>query len=141
MFGLLGDSGLKIQIEIHPNPQSIASKTVVALDHYPSWKVTKNPFIAGLHKKALVSNTNTAPHQMNMNMGNPPMQPYSNTQQAIMGGYGAQHEVIYAYGENEDVQGVVHLVLPPGKKFEHLGIKIQFVGRIDMVSLDDSFCY
>ena len=44
-----------------------------------------------------------------------------------------QDQTIYAYGEFEDVQGVAHLTLPPGKKFEHLGIKIQFVGRVDMV--------
>lgn len=46
-----------------------------------------------------------------------------------------QQEVIYAFGEMEDVQGVVRLCLPPGKKFDHLGVKVQFVGRVDMVSL------
>ena len=52
-----------------------------------------------------------------------------------------QHQTLYAYGEHEDIQGVVHLVLPPGKKFESLGIKIQFVGRVDMVRAYYIFCY
>ena len=47
-----------------------------------------------------------------------------------------EQEVIYAFGEMEDVRGVVHLRLPPGKKFDHLGVKVQFVGRVEMVSLD-----
>ena len=115
VFGL-GESGLKIQIDIQPNPQSVASNKVVPLDHRPSWKVGKNPFIAGLQKK-------TPP---NANAVQP---------QQFMNGYGTPgREVIYAYGELEDVQGVVHLLLPPGKKFEHLGVKIQYVGRVDMVS-------
>ncbi len=44
-----------------------------------------------------------------------------------------QQEVIYAFGEMEDVQGVVNFCLPPGKKFDHLGIKVQLLGRVEMV--------
>jgi hypothetical protein len=39
-----------------------------------------------------------------------------------------------AYEASQDIKGKVLLTLPPGKKADHLGIKIQFIGRIDMVS-------
>lgn len=39
---------------------------------------------------------------------------------------------VYAYEADQDVQGVVILRMPPGKKVEHMGIKVQFVGRIDL---------
>ncbi|OEU20995.1 vacuolar protein sorting-associated protein 26 [Fragilariopsis cylindrus CCMP1102] len=44
----------------------------------------------------------------------------------------AQERTIFAYEQHQDVGGVVTLHLAPGKKIEHLGIKIQFIGRIDM---------
>jgi hypothetical protein len=40
---------------------------------------------------------------------------------------------ICAYEAAQDVGGKIVLTLPPGKKADHLGIKIQFIGRIDMV--------
>jgi hypothetical protein len=43
--------------------------------------------------------------------------------------------LLYAYEASQDVGGKVVLTLPPGKKADHLGIKIQFIGRIDMVRL------
>jgi vacuolar protein sorting-associated protein 26 len=43
------------------------------------------------------------------------------------------NEVLYAYEASQDITGTVSLRLPPsGKKCEHLGIKVQFIGRIDM---------
>lgn len=167
VFGI-GDSGLKIQIEIHPNPQSIINGTTVPLDHRPSWKVAKekDAFLIGLTKLTLMkqrqmntgnsignsssgSNTNVDGAMMNNNNNNMYMpnnmqqqqqnymqplmqqqqQPFQQQQQPF------QPQTLYAYGEHEDVQGVVHLVLPPGRKFESLGVKIQFVGRVDMVSI------
>jgi hypothetical protein len=41
---------------------------------------------------------------------------------------------LFAFEAAENVAGTVVLSLPPGKKWDHLGIKIQFIGRIDMVS-------
>ena len=67
--------------------------------------------------------------QFNMNMNNMNMGMGTGVQN-----YAQEQEIIYAFGEMEDVQGVVHLRLPPGKKLEHLGVKIQFVGRVDLVS-------
>lgn len=43
---------------------------------------------------------------------------------------------LFAYEASQDVGGKVILSLPPGKKADHLGIKIQFIGRIDMVRVD-----
>lgn len=40
---------------------------------------------------------------------------------------------LVAYEAQQDVGGVVTLHVAPGKKIEHLGIKVQFIGRIDTV--------
>ena len=40
---------------------------------------------------------------------------------------------ILAYEAHQDVGGYVTLHVAPGKRVEHLGIKVQFIGRIDMV--------
>ncbi len=45
------------------------------------------------------------------------------------------HEEVYAYDATMDVEGVITLSIPPGKKVEHMGMRVEFVGRIDMVSL------
>ena len=45
---------------------------------------------------------------------------------------GMQSEAIFCYEQHQDVSGIVSLYLGPGKKVEHMGIKIQFIGRIDM---------
>jgi Vacuolar protein sorting-associated protein 26 len=44
---------------------------------------------------------------------------------------------LFAFEATENIAGAVILSLPPGKKADHLGIKIQFIGRIDMVRRDD----
>mmetsp|Transcript_6932 Transcript_6932/g.10561 ORF Transcript_6932/g.10561 Transcript_6932/m.10561 type:complete len:417 (-) Transcript_6932:338-1588(-) len=62
------------------------------------------------------------PPQMNMNM---------NMNMNMFGGGSSQ--VLYAYsGQCQDVQGMANLILQPGKRYDHNGIKIQFLGRIDM---------
>ena len=49
--------------------------------------------------------------------------------------------VAYAYEASQDISGSVSLQLPPGgKKFEHLGIKVQFIGRIGMFVSDVLCC-
>ncbi len=65
-----------------------------------------------------------------------PPPPPPNMQNLRGYGYGAHFEqTFYAYdGQCPDVQGIVNLILQPGKKYDHNGIKIQFLGRIDMVS-------
>ena len=44
-----------------------------------------------------------------------------------------QDTQFFGYEASQDVGGFVTLQIPPGKKLEHLGIKVQFIGRIDMV--------
>lgn len=141
LFGI-GDAGIKIHIEIQPTPQSMAAGTVVPINHRPSWKVTKNPFHTGLVKFAHWKDTHDHGNQriypghaaaaaaggVSMNSGvDSHLQYPMGTHPSLV-----QDEVLYTYGENEDVQGVVHLILPHGRKFEHLGVKIQFVGRVDL---------
>mmetsp|Transcript_17370 Transcript_17370/g.32935 ORF Transcript_17370/g.32935 Transcript_17370/m.32935 type:complete len:394 (+) Transcript_17370:189-1370(+) len=146
VFGL-GDAGIKIHIEIQPSLQSMANGTVVPISHRPSWRVTKNPFHTGLAKFAHWKEYHQRIHPnynaaicggggggMN-NMPQYPMHHQAQFQPQLMQPQLMQQqegEVLYAYGENEDVQGVVHLILPHGRKFEHLGVKIQFVGRVDV---------
>ena len=50
-----------------------------------------------------------------------------------------QDTQFFGYEASQDVGGVVTLQIPPGKKLEHLGIKVQFIGRIDMVRDDPNF--
>ena len=47
-------------------------------------------------------------------------------------GGGPKETPLYIYQDDADVEGSVVFRLPPGKKAEHLGIKVQFLGRIDM---------
>jgi hypothetical protein len=129
LFGI-GGNPLQIQIEIQPNQNSLQSKSIVPLDHSPNWRVSKNVFMSSLSKQTLqnvIRKNNTAMMQVH------PHQPVVAEPQ--FGGMSPQplQPIIYAHSETEDVQGVVHLMLQPGKHFEHAGIKIQFVGRIEMV--------
>jgi vacuolar protein sorting-associated protein 26 len=62
----------------------------------------------------------------------PGMNPsYAASSSFSMGPVGGK-EIRFAYEASQDVEGVVVLRLPPGKKTEHLGIRVQFIGRIDM---------
>jgi hypothetical protein len=42
-------------------------------------------------------------------------------------------DALFAYDEDQNIEGEVVLWLPPGKSMEHTGIKVQFLGRIDLV--------
>ena len=141
------------------------------MDHYPSWKLHKNPFWR-------VKQPLGAKQQQQQQ---PPMGPYGNLQdpnyqqqqqqqQSMMNSgmqdpnyyqqqqqqpqipeqqfvppssmYGPPELVseglrqsVVAYEASQDVAGVIRLRIPPGKKMEHLGIKVQFIGRIDMVRI------
>ncbi len=44
-----------------------------------------------------------------------------------------EDSVVYVYDVNEDIEGVVNLYLPPGKKTDHMGIKMHLFGRIELV--------
>lgn len=104
-----------MQIEIRLDPPQ---PTQIPLDHHPSWKLHKNPFWRVKHpggnKLHAVTNTFQNPSDSNF---------FSHTK-----------EPIFVYEGSQVVQGVVVLRIPPGsgKKVEHLGVKIMFIGRIDM---------
>lgn len=116
---------MKIDIQITPTDQQ--KKTVGALapiDHYPSWKLQKNPFWR-------VNHPNNGKNRIAS------MAPVPQHSPLLSGGIHAQlmasqERIIYAYEQHQDVGGIVRLYLTAGKKVEHLGIKIQFIGRIDM---------
>ena len=48
-----------------------------------------------------------------------------------------EDSAIYVYDVNEDIEGLVNLYLPPGKKTDHMGIKMHLFGRIELVSFTD----
>mmetsp|Transcript_13883 Transcript_13883/g.16865 ORF Transcript_13883/g.16865 Transcript_13883/m.16865 type:complete len:394 (-) Transcript_13883:140-1321(-) len=146
VFGL-GSGGLTIQVDIEPNVNGLSNGQIVPVTHSPSWKINKNVFQTSIRKKCLdrvpplSQIQQQQQQQFNNNMMynvNPNMQPQFQPQGMNMSmdrayGYGGAAEVMYAYnGESQDVQGVVHLIMQPGKKYDHNGIKIQFLGRIDM---------
>lgn len=109
---ITGAGGVKIDIRFTPTDQQKQTPdAIVAMDHYPTWKLQKNPFWRVKH-----------PNSTNNNR----MASVANSFMA------AQERTIFAYEQYQDISGVVTLHLAPGKKVEHLGIKIQFIGRIDM---------
>lgn len=113
----LAGGGLNVEIRLTGE-----SENAMPLDHHPSWKLHKNPFWRVKHP-SLAEKAAAAPHLVDgtgatMTAGN-----------AI---YNMSHQM-YAYESSQDVEGVVVLSLPSGKKLDHLGVKIQFIGRIDMV--------
>mmetsp|Transcript_12657 Transcript_12657/g.27405 ORF Transcript_12657/g.27405 Transcript_12657/m.27405 type:complete len:382 (-) Transcript_12657:135-1280(-) len=120
-FGL-GGGGIRVEIELDNHPERAG---VVALDHPPGWKVRKNVFASlkyppgkrGLSNPSAVTNGAASA-----------ITPVAPGSAAGGGGHGA----VYAYEASEDVEGRVLLFLPQGKKADHLGIKVQFFGRIDM---------
>jgi len=95
---------------------------IVPLSHLPSWKINKKTFSASVLNKHPGISPLSQPPPVTNEYGRSDC--FNNT----------PTEAIYAYDSVQDVQGVVHLILPPGKSFEHLGIKIQFLGRIKMSS-------
>lgn len=99
----------------------------VFLDHTPSWKFRKNPF----HNNSLIKQIVNA--SQNDKVGAAPSQPSPQQQpqpMMMMRGQHNQAPMLFAIDSNQDVSGKVTLALPNAKKFEHLGIKIEFVGRI-----------
>lgn len=112
LFGALtGGGGVKIDIRLVP--QQGQEQGIIPMDHYPSWKLHKNPFWRVKHpngsKLASVAPVMSASGEIEVSPN------------------------LFAYESHQDIGGVVTLTVAPGKKVEHLGIKVQFIGRIDMV--------
>lgn len=120
LFGALtGSGGVHVEICLAADPTAVAAGTVVPMDHTPSWRLHKNPFWrvqhpAGGHELRAVQ---------------------QQQQQAESHSSSSKHHAagpVFAYEASQDVAGSVVLRVPPGKKVEHFGIKVQFIGRIDM---------
>ena len=82
---------------------------------------------------------NQQPGMQQYNQQQPGMMQYNQQQpvQQTMIPPANQKDIVYAFEANHDFSGCVILRLPMTssgsfKKFEHLGIKVQFIGRIDM---------
>jgi len=118
---ITGAGGVKIDIRVTPTDhQKQTPDAIVAMDHYPTWKLQKNPFWRVKHPNSTNNNRMASVAPAPIIPGDP---------NSFMA---AQERTIFAYEQYQDVSGVVTLHLAPGKKVEHLGIKIQFIGRIDM---------
>jgi vacuolar protein sorting-associated protein 26 len=125
-FGF-GGSAPKLQISIRPNYSRIEAGGVKQLDHAITWKVRKNPFSALKNfKQDQIGNADI----------NDSSTVVSDITSLTLGGVDLErndeNSALYVYHASEDVEGVVNIYLPPGKKSDHLGIKVQFIGRIEM---------
>mmetsp|Transcript_48624 Transcript_48624/g.72582 ORF Transcript_48624/g.72582 Transcript_48624/m.72582 type:complete len:354 (-) Transcript_48624:190-1251(-) len=103
-FGL-GGGGLKIDIVLDNTDKE--EGMALALQHQPSWRMRKNPF---------------------WRVG---AQPVSPTPNLVMDGMPMNNQ-LFAIEAGQHVSGTIILSLPPGKKAEHLGIKVTFIGRVEM---------
>lgn len=120
-FGL-GGPGLKVYIDIDPS----TSKNVIQLDHPPSWKIRKNPFLHALKRSTKVASSTTTNNNVVDRAG-------SFSTDADLSYTSANH---YAFDSSDaDVSGTVTMSIPPGKKYDHLGIKVEFVGRMSTMSM------
>lgn len=118
---ITGAGGVKIDIRLTPtDQQKQLPNAIVPMDHYPTWKLQKNPFWRVKHPNRTNNNKTKSVAPAPVILGDP---------NSLMA---AQERSIFAYEQHQDVIGVVTLYLAPGKKVEHFGIKIQFIGRIDM---------
>lgn len=110
---------MKIDIKTIPTQQQHETPgAIVPMDHYPGWKLHKNPFWRVKHP---MDAQKIAPATPVMSVtGEMEVRPQ-----------------LFAYEQQQDLSGVVTLHLPPGRQVEHMGIKIMFIGRIDMTGLND----
>jgi vacuolar protein sorting-associated protein 26 len=131
---------MEIRLDPPPPPHQIA------LDHHPSWKLHKNPFWRVKHPAGnrLQPLTNTYyPSAAGTPAVPPPSPQYASSSASSqyassdlsLGQHQSGKDPIYVHEGAQVVQGTVVLRLPPGgsgKKVEHLGVRIMFLGRIDM---------
>lgn len=146
LFGAItgGGSGLTIEIQLTP---SVSQSSIVPLDHAPSWKMHKNPFWRVRHPQRVSpseSNTSMLGQGPAVAPGVSPQQSYGGGYPPVVGGppismniagpmmQGPGSPQFFAYEASQDIEGQVIITMPPGKKTEHFGIRVQFIGRIDM---------
>lgn len=134
-----------------PQQQQIQQPPPVVLDHHPSWKLHKNPFWrvkhpAGNKLAQVVPYGEQAQYQQQQQQYQQApygtaVSPQSQTSMVPSSPYepvstsANRHTApIYVYMAGQDVHGRVIMRLAPGAKkmVEHLGVKVMFIGRIDM---------
>jgi len=137
VFGL-GGGGLKVYISIDPfktDPNKIGQ-----LDHLPNWKIRKNPFQISTRRHVHPVQPNVAPNQVNQYPGPNAIPPNMNMNPHVampmpVTVNAQQNNQLYAFDASQNVSGTITLVLPHGKRYDHLGIKAQFVGRISTLAM------
>lgn len=132
LFSALGGGGVKVVISLNA-VDPVTNPGVVPMSHVPNWKLRKNPFWR------LKQSQQQLQQQQQLPVNNPQLMPTVGQYGEIIPAappaapaLGNTNSKIFAYEASQPVEGVVSLILPPGKKAEHLGIKIQFIGRIEM---------
>lgn len=84
----------------------------------PSWKVRRNPF-------ALVQPNSNRKDDDSDDKGR--LVPAIDKQVVRH-----DEDKVYIYLDNDDIHGVVTLTVTPGKQAEHLGVKVEFVGQVEL---------
>jgi vacuolar protein sorting-associated protein 26 len=137
-----------VEIRLTPDANATTDQ-MVPMDHTPSWRLHKNPFwrvkhpAGGKHFTAQNSQSQQQQQQSQQQYQSQFQSPEYRSENdptgsgsGNTGGTGGSNTVgtgvLHAYEASQDVTGNVTLRLPHSKKFEHLGIKVQFIGRIDM---------
>ena len=118
VFGL-GGGGLKVYISLDMSK----SDKIVTLDHTPSWKTRKNPFHQALRQNS--SNNGNEMASGSSTLASPRVEQNSPI----------TSNTWYAYDSTQNISGNVTLAIPSGKRYDHLGIKVQFVGRISTMAM------
>mmetsp|Transcript_8533 Transcript_8533/g.10953 ORF Transcript_8533/g.10953 Transcript_8533/m.10953 type:complete len:359 (-) Transcript_8533:266-1342(-) len=105
-FGF-GGGALNAFITVHPT-----DKNSVSRDHLPTWKVRRNPFsLIKLNKQENERNNSGT------NLTDPA---FTSKDKAVT----------QVFRDTDDISGEVILRIPPGRKAEHMGVQVQFFGRI-----------
>jgi vacuolar protein sorting-associated protein 26 len=146
LFGALtGAKTVKIEIQLTPPPANGTNNTTTTTEggieqaparalpmtHVPSWRLHKNAFWRVKHPLAVQQQQQQWQENVLLNR--------SSTSAASPSGGMRQRELMYCYEASQDVEGVVILRAQLSsssngsvKGVEHLGITVQFIGRIDM---------
>eukprot|EP00592_Proboscia_alata_P003497 CAMPEP_0194371794 /NCGR_PEP_ID=MMETSP0174-20130528/20190_1 /TAXON_ID=216777 /ORGANISM="Proboscia alata, Strain PI-D3" /LENGTH=399 /DNA_ID=CAMNT_0039150025 /DNA_START=275 /DNA_END=1474 /DNA_ORIENTATION=+ len=131
-LGLGGSFVLNISLNA-PAAADAASESnnkIVLIDHVPRWKAHKNPF-HGMKFTGGTGGDQIAPDP-GMQQQQRQYAPRQLARQPFRPG--STPPKIYAYESSQDVVGSATVSLPPGKKADHLGIKISFLGRVDLAN-------
>ena len=148
---MTGNKNVKIDIQLLPPSSSVSSidgtaaaaaagsSPIKILDHAPSWKLHKNPFWRCKHPKFVTLQTNSIPVADDSYHHPGPTMSHSVQQQPLLAPPiplvpKLSKNACYIYESSQDVVGNVVLQSNPNSNnvMEHLGVSVQFIGRVDM---------